>query len=144
MQLFNECLDLRKQITTLTEQLYEIQSVLSSPKNQVITGMPKGKGGESSGFDRLIDRKDLLQEKKEKAENLLCSKWREANKVLIKAGANATDRELMCYRFYGGFPWKQCTKIMQRKYGSTWNENKVFRVYRCTMDAVQRAIYDIA
>ena len=138
MQLLNHCLELKGKIDLINDRIADIESKLSSPKNQIISDMPRGGGGGESITDKLLDRKWALTEKKVMYEAELNSKWIKIHKALNGIGATEEQIVLFQLRFREGLLWKDCQKYMQKHYGDTWNENKVYRVNRTLLSKMHK------
>lgn len=131
MQLLDRCLELCRDIKGINEMIEEINASLYTPKNQIISDMPKGKSAESV-TDKLLEKKERLTAKKEIAEMELQATWDKVISMCIKAKVTKQQIQLLYLRFHEGKPWKKCTYIMQKKYGF-WNDNKSFREYRSVL-----------
>lgn len=134
MQMLSECLDLCRYIKEKKEEIEEIEAMLYTPKNQIISDMPKGQSNENV-TDKLLAKKERLTAHKTEAEKALQEKWNEAIKVLCQSKVTKQQAQLMYLRFHEGKSWKDCTPIMRRLYGF-WNENKTFREYRSVLGKV--------
>lgn len=120
------CLELRRKINDIDDKISILRAAILSPKNQVITGMPRS-GNTENLIDRYLIRSEMLQIEKEQALNQLSETW---NVVQSKTGALTTqEKELLFFRFVEGNAWKKCAYLMNKKYGG-WNINKVFSTYR--------------
>lgn len=136
MQLLDECLELCRDLRSIDERIEEINSTLYTPKNQIITDMPRGRSNENM-TDKLLAKKERLTKKKENKEKELQEKWGEVISICLKAKVTVPQIQLIYLRFHEGKPWKQCTKILQSKYGF-WNDNKSFREYRSVLSKVHK------
>ena len=126
MRELDVCLDIRRKITEIDEKISVLRAAILSPKNQVITGMPRS-GSSDNQIDRYLIRCEKLSQQKEQKLEQLKGAWEVAeNKI-----PNLTEQEknLLFLRFVEGCAWKKCAFRMNEKYGS-WNINKVFRTYR--------------
>ena len=132
----DECLEVARKIKDIEDDILELESRTMSPKNQIITNMPKGGGSQDSGQDRYLIKLEKLQARKNYWCATLNSKWNIAKLALINH-ANVKDTrtfELLKLRFYYGYPWKKCAARMSEKHSTeNWNINKCFRVYRSVL-----------
>lgn len=132
----DECLKVVRKIKDIEDDILELESRTMSPKNQIITNMPKGGGSQDSGQDRYLIKLEKLQAQKNYWCGILNSKWNIAKLVLINS-ANVKDVrtfELLKLRFYYGYPWKVCAAKMKKEHPEEkWNINKCFREYRNIM-----------
>lgn len=130
------CLELIKKIKEKNELILEIKYRTLSPKNQIISDMPRGGGMKTNVMDDYLVKVERLQQTKETFQNLLEHEWNNAVKTLEKIGVKDRETvELMKLRFYYGLPWEKCADKMQERYpDGRWNTNKCFRVYRDICD----------
>lgn len=124
MREFDACLETRRKIIVVQEQITEIEARLYSPRNQVITDMPKGRGGNANGNDALLIKAERLRDRRAALYDNLVSQWRTCDGLLTIIDAKSNEIELMKLRFYYGLSWDKCSKEMN------WNINKCFRTYR--------------
>ena len=127
----DECFDLVKKIKKVDGQIEEIKSANMSPKNQVITDMPKGGNNQLNKLEKYIIKLERLEAKK----NYLCvslnHNWTLAKMKLSRLETIPNGAYLMLkLRYYHGYPWKKCAIKMKEAYpNDNWNENKCFRVH---------------
>lgn len=126
--LLSECYELTKQIKELEEKILEIETVLYSPRNQIISDMPKGGGGTESTVDKLLYKLDQLKEKRKEIKQAHAEKWKEISKMLCCCTYD--EKMLFKLRFYYGLEWKACSIVMSNETHRKWDENRIFRVYR--------------
>lgn len=126
------CLSLRKQIKEINEKIYEFQLKMMSPKNQIITGMPHAKGNNDVAADRYLIRLEELETTKKALIEEINTLWRDISVIFEKHDIKPYIIELFFLRFYKGLSWKVCAKRKQ------WNENKCFRIYRSTLDKINK------
>ena len=124
MRELERCLELYKQGKVLDERIEEINTVLYTPKGQDLSGMPKGNGGNDSIVDKLVDKKEILQDKRYEIERQKFHCQKQVIVMMNKCNLTQKEKLLIQYRFFYGLPWKRVGKELD------WNENKVFRVYR--------------
>lgn len=131
MQILEDCLEKTRKIKKVEEQIAELRERAMSPKNQLITGMPRGGAGGNQSesymvkLERLEDRrKRLIRQRDELWEEIIYT-------IDAKGEVKEEHVSLLQYRFFKGLQWKKCCALMCQKYPeSSWNMNKVFRVYR--------------
>ena len=128
MREFDYCLQIKREIYDIDEEIYELRLKISAPKNQVITGMPRG-GNNENAMDRYVMELERLEKKK---ANLIKQQQKYFNSALQRI-PDATEQEicLLRNRFIQNLPWKKCVSAMNEKkvYGK-WNINRVFYTYR--------------
>lgn len=128
--LLDECLEKTRDIKDIEEEIEELRERAMSPKNQVITGMPRGSAGgnQSDSYMVKLERKEAKQKRLIRERDEL---WEEVTKALNAKEVKREHVILLQYRFIKGYPWKKCCSIMCKRYpDDNWNMNKVFRVYR--------------
>lgn len=132
MKEFDECLEIRRKIDEIDENIETITAAALAPKSQAISDMPRGSGTASeTAIDKYIIKKEELQCKRDELLDVLNNKWfGDAIKIMADSRIHTEDIDLMQYRFYHGYPWKKCAAEMKKHYGERWNINRVFRTYR--------------
>lgn len=132
MYELDECLQLARLINDKEEQIFELDCLAKSPRNQTLSLTPKGSGEHSSPSEVYLIKKERIEKAvkklRQKRENL----W---NKVLTILQYNNIDNveyiDMLKARFYKGMSWKECVKYLNNTYkDSIWGTNKCFRVYR--------------
>lgn len=130
MKQLDVCLDLKRDINDIEEEIAEVRLLAKHPKAQRITGMPRG-GGIGNQAENYIIKLEMLEDDCTNKKNKLRDTWSEAIAILEKHNIKAEYIYLVWLRFYCGYQWKICNDIMKDKYPSqNWNINKCFRVYR--------------
>lgn len=130
MELLERLLELRREINKVNEMLEELRYSIISPKNQNITGMPRGSENSDTAIERYLLKAERLRAKKERLQNAQRDLWRAVYADLNAIGAKMGTIELMQQRFYHGHAWKVCAKNMNDKHPKdNWNTNKCFRAY---------------
>lgn len=136
MQELDNCLEYTRDIKAKDEIILEIRYRTLSPKNQIITDMPKGGGGNSNLMDSYLVKIERIERSKDALKEKRKLEWEKAKAKFNDTGiTNAETVELMRLRFCCGLSWKKCALKMKELYPeSKWNINKCFRVYRdvCT------------
>lgn len=130
MSKLDECLAKTRKLKEIDEDILDLRSCAASPKNQVITGMPRGGAG-GNQHENYICRLERLEARRSKIASDREKAWNEAIRIISVDGIKVEYIELLKHRFYLGYKWEKCCKIMCKLYPeSNWNMNKVFRVYR--------------
>lgn len=132
MYELDECLRLSQQIKKKNELIYNLECCAMSPKNQIITDMPKGSGEHSSPSEEYLIKKERLEKSRNRLQRKLDEKWGKVISILQANGIDHVEKiYLLKLRFYQGNSWKRSTAIIAKEYPeSRWNINKCFRVYR--------------
>ena len=129
--LLDECLALRRYIKQTDEKIAEIEAVLYSPKNQIISDMPKGGGSSNDKVDKLLEKIAKLQRNRERAVRELTNKWLLVIEQLKKCEATESEMQMLKLRFFNALSWKQCARTLDQSIPSEkWDENRCFRCYR--------------
>lgn len=126
MKELQECLDTNDRIEDINEKIYGLRVAILSPKNQVITGMPRG-GKSENVVEKYMIKVEELKNDRQQLYQYIKKQWNEA----LKKMPDATEQEieLLRLRCVVGHKWDECNEIMNDTYGN-WNLNKVFRIYR--------------
>ena len=128
---FDECLRLRRDIIRIEERIFEMSCRAMSPKNQIITDMPKGGGEAINSIEQYIIKTERLENQKRFALDLLVSKWREIERMCNNCNIKKDVIIMLQYRFFFGLTWEKCANQMNKDFPNRkWNENKCFREYR--------------
>lgn len=129
-ELLEKCLELTRQIRDIEGEITELKTALYFPRNQVLTGMPKS-GGTGNGVDTMLIKIEKLEKEKKSLKSSQNEVWTNILKKLDECNASDETTNLLKYRFIYGYRWKDCIPIMTALTGEEWNENKVYREYRC-------------
>lgn len=130
MKKLDECLSKTRRIKELEEQIEELRVSAMSPRNQIITGMPRG-GAVGNQSDSYIIKLEWLEKKHDKLKKENDALWDSIVSRLEYKHIRGEHIELLRHRFYRGLQWRKCCSLMSENYpASNWNMNKVFRVYR--------------
>lgn len=125
MKELQECLEAKRYIDKIDERITELKTVIYSPKNQVITGMPRG-GNNENAIEKYLIKLEKLKSRKADLLKYQSEQW---GIVKEKAGNISEQEQYLLYiRCVEGYSWQKCVSIMQKKY-KNWNINKAFRVY---------------
>lgn len=126
-----KCRGLQQEISRLSERIENINSMLYSTKGQIISDMPRGNGGATTGrTDDLIDKRDKYIVMRQEAQNDLLWHWDTILEYLRKCEASKEETKMLKYRFFNDRPWKECAKTLSIETNSFWSVDKCFRVYR--------------
>ena len=135
MTAFDECIELRRSINEIDEKILSLRETIYSPRNQVISGMPRGGG--SNAIEQYLIKVDKLIDIKNLREKRLSNLWNETVCTMQAHGIKEEYINLMYYRFYLGLPWKHsCSRVQENYTSQKWNENRVFRVYRMILSKI--------
>lgn len=138
MHELDECLSLAKLIQEKTKNIEEYRYRAMSPKNQVITDMPKSKGSVIGGTDLFLIQVERLEQQKNKLCRQRESYWCMACDIFARSGIKDIQTiELMKYRYYNGLLWQNIIKIMQKKHGN-WSESRCYAVHRRVLDIIDK------
>lgn len=140
MKELDECFKLRRYIQEkIDTKIFEIKARIEAPKNQVITGMPMGHGENVNAFDRYLIKLERLEKRKSVKEKELLKKWQFASSILTENGISKENISLLRLRYYKGYQWKRCAKIMATDYPKNkWNLNKCFREHRSILYIIDK------
>lgn len=133
MQQLNQCMELRKRINKINEKIIELNSMITSPKNQVISDMPRG-GGKKNSIEEYLIKYEKLENLKTKLQNELEEQWQSID----MNGLSEAQYKLLYLRFFCGLEWKKCSRIMCETVGKKFNENRCFREYRSALDILHK------
>lgn len=123
--------DINEEIKQIDEKIIEIRERITSPKNQIISDMPKGSGTTENALDNALTKIERLEERKAVLNDSLVSEWHTCRETFKSCHITLQQIELIKYRYYYGLSWKQCTALMKKRHPKEiWNENKVFRLHR--------------
>lgn len=125
------CLETRRDIKDLDLKIAELRGKLYSPKNQIISGMPKAMGG-GSLIDSGLIRLELMTEKRKKLEANLNKQWENIQIRDTVRYLTETQYELIYLRFYEGSSWKDVMIKLDM------SSNKVFKMFRITKSAIEK------
>lgn len=134
MRELQKCLLLRRKIDEISDRIYELRAKVTSPKNQIITGMPRGGGSNDNVNERYLIRLEYLIEKRHKLRKYQAKEWiRAKNKIKEYSLDTKTNFEetanLFFFRYVKGLSWNKCVAKLNTEYGG-WNSNKAFRINR--------------
>ncbi len=140
MRGFDECLELTRKIKEKEELICELKARVFTPRNQVISDMPRGGGGENE-IEKYIIKLEKLETLVKRLKDKRNDKWH----LIIVSMSNCGIMEketvnLLHLRFYNGLSWEVCSKRMHGLYpDGKWNLNKCFRVYRSVLYKLNKA-----
>ena len=131
MQELKECLTIRRKIEKIDDKILTLKEKSLSPKNQIITGMPRGGGFNGGNLDDYLIKVEQMKAEKNTLQKSLDKLWEQRQQELSQADIDTTNILMLKRRFYFGYSWRKCAARMAMDYPSKkWNENKCFRVYR--------------
>ena len=111
----------------------EINDKLYSPKNQIVSDMPRG-GAAENLIDKLVEKKQCEEEVIKELQKQLTEKWNDIETRLKGKGTNQENIILMYERFIRSKSWQSCVDYMKERYpNGNWNTNKAFRTYRSNL-----------
>ena len=125
------CLETRRDIKDLDLKIAELRGKLYSPKNQIISGMPKAMGG-GNLMDSGLIRLELLTDRRKKLEANLNKQWENIQIRDTVRYLTETQYELIYLRFYEGSSWKEVMIKLDM------SSNKVFKMFRITKSAIEK------
>lgn len=129
MKELDECLNIKRKIDEIENKINTLRMAVLSPRNQVITGMPKSVNNTESAMDRFLVKIEKLEQQKESLLNQQKEHWNVVISRAREARISGQEVKLLYIRFVKGYAWKKCSLALQQEYGN-WNINKVFRTYR--------------
>ena len=132
MQELDNCLSLAKKIRKKEEDIEELKSRVMSPKGQIISDMPKGGGFGGNALESYYLKLERFNKIKLILQLSLNKHWKIVISEFHRCGITDPQViELMSLRYYKGREWKECCKIMRKKYPENkWNKNKSMRIHR--------------
>lgn len=138
MRELDECYSVAKKINDKNDEIFELKMKIGSPKNQIITDMPRG-GNPENAIENYLFKLERLQKKIKTLETQRDLIWNRAKEIMREYDILG-DKEavsMLYFRYYKGFPWKECARLLMIGYkNSNWNENKCFRVHRKILDKI--------
>jgi hypothetical protein len=138
MRELDDLIELRRKITATQERIRELTLQITSPKNQIISDMPKGDGG-SNGIEDYIIKKEKFIVRLKGLQFRANTVWNVAECKFKNSNLSTDEIYLMKLHFYYGLIWKTCAIEMQKCYSDTkWNENRVYRTYRSILAKINK------
>lgn len=131
LEELNSCLETRQDIKDLDLKIAELRGKLYSPKNQIISGMPKAMGG-GNLMDSGLIRLELLTDRRKKLEANLNKQWENIQIRDTVRYLTETQYELIYLRFYEGRSWKEIMIKLDM------SSNKVFKMFRITKSSIEK------
>ena len=129
MRQLDECMKLRERINKKNEEIIELKTKIMSPKNQIISDMPRG-GKQSNSIEAYIIKYEKLEHRKTALMNELEEKWQ----AIDMSDLSDAQCKLLHLRYYCGLEWKKCSRIMCEVVGKKFNENRCYREHRNALD----------
>lgn len=124
MKELDECLKAKREIDDINEKIDTLRAAILSPKNQVITGMPRG-GNNDNAIERYLLKVEKLEKRRTTLINYQLERW----ELIEDKNLPEQEQRLLFLRFMLGYSWKKCCARLHEEYGG-WNIDKIFRVYR--------------
>lgn len=133
-----EIMKIHDDIKAIDERIEEIRTRIESPKNQIISDMPRG-GSSENVLEKALVKIERLETRKMFLHEMIVSKWHICEDFLNSCNIPDKQMVLMQYRYFYGLPWSKCVKEMKNEYpDEMWNENKVFRLHRQTITKIHK------
>lgn len=131
MRELDECLRLSRKIAETKEKIEELKALAMSPRNQIISDMPKG-GGTINAAESYIIRLEKYEKTLEALRDKRSEEWLKVCEAFaVYNHRKAEIKTLLWLRFCNGYSWKRCIDEMAKVFpNETWNANKCFRLYR--------------
>ena len=96
---------LRKEMAQLQDQIQSIRSLMLAPKNQVITGMPRGSRKSGDSIGEVLGRVEKLERRYTDKYNALLRKCEKIETVIEPLSCR--ERALIRYKYFQGLTWEQ-------------------------------------
>lgn len=130
IKLLDECSDKRKELRMIEEKIEEVKARATAPKNQSFDDMPRASSNYGNPIESYIEKVEQLEEKRNTLKKELAEKWAECLQLFESKNMSAEEIILLYYRFHENLSWRNCAKAIERKHHITWNDNKIYRIYR--------------
>lgn len=139
MRELDDCYSFAKKIQEKHEEIIELKSRTMSPKNQIISDMPRG-GNADNAIERYLIKIERLKRVKKSYEKKRDMCWLAIQQKLCDCGFNDKETLTMMYMRFGcAWSWNKCAKRLSKLYkDSNWNTNKCFRVYRQVLNKLHK------
>lgn len=137
MRQLDECMELRERINKVNEQIIELKTKIMSPKNQIISDMPRG-GKQSNSIEAYIIKHEKLERKKTVLMNELEEIWQ----TIDMSHLSDAQCKLLHLRYYCGLEWKKCSRIMCEVVSIKFNENRCYREHRNALDILHKNSFE--
>lgn len=137
MILLDDCFDLRESINDLDKKIQDLQELSYAPKNQVLSGMPKGGG--CNAIEEYIIKLEKYNNRKEILVNRLNELWDKAVDVMKLHDITDENIILMEYHYYWGYSWSECSKKMKKRFPTEkWYRQKCNFRYRSVLSKIDK------
>ena len=131
MKEFDKCFNTRRKINDIDEDIYELRCAVGSPRNQIITDMPKGSGGTGNALDNAVIKLEKLERKRKLILSRLEEEWVVCESIMKACNISEKHKEVMRLRYFKGLSWSKCLKAIKEEYSEEkWNDNKIYRIHR--------------
>lgn len=138
MKELDRILELRRDIESIDERLESLK-LMTQPKAQVISDMPRG-GERKNSIEEYVIKSERLHNKREYKQRCIDKEWARLVVWFDEANLSREQKTMLRLRFYKGKPWKVCLWRLRDKYsGQKWSESKLFRLYRNAVDKLCKA-----
>lgn len=119
-----------QEIEQLEEQIKSLRLMILSPKNQIITGMPTGKGGNGDKIGDALCKIERLEARyNKKIEQLL--REREKIECVIET-LDCRERLLIRHKYIDGLTWEEtATKL-------NYSLDNTYKLHRTILHKIQK------
>ena len=137
-------ISINNEIKKIDDRIAEIRERITSPKNQIISDMPKGSGTTENALDNALTKIERLEARKANYYKELALEWLVCEKAFKSCHLTLRQIELLKYRYYYALQWEQCAIMMKKRHpNELWNENKVYRVRRRFVEIFTKNDYEV-
>ena len=131
MRELDECLRITRKIAETKEKIEELEALSMSPRNQIISDMPRGGGGTMNAAESYIIRKEKLERQLTLLKEERAEVWKIVTDMQHELNQSKKVESMLWFRFCNGYSWKKCVSKLEEKYpAEEWSANKCFRIYR--------------
>ena len=102
----------------IREQIENIRALMTAPKSQVITGMPRGGGGNGDKIGEAISRIDKLERRYAKKINELLEERKHIENVIEQL--DNIERLLIRYKYFDGKTWDEVADKIDQTIHNTY------------------------
>lgn len=101
---------IKKEYEQIDLELLRLESIMMSPKGQILTGMPGAKGHHGNALDNMIDpHLQLLELYREKKEALAAAQLEIEQAIVV---LDSTERQLIRGRYFDGQSWEDVSQAI--------------------------------
>ena len=105
----------------MQDQILSLREQIISPKNQVITGMPRGGNGSGDKIGEIISRVDELERKYLSKCKLLLEECESIEKAIETL--ESRERLLIRYKYIEGLKWRKVAEKMN------YSEENIYKLH---------------